>query len=369
MGEWPQEWSWPAPAGDEPAPEQTPSPPGDGERLATVLQLHAQPHGATALDAPPAPAPVRLPVLLAGVALLLAWAATSLVDGLPGPLDGLALAAAAASPFALVAAIPLAALALRGRHWVVAVPAAVAGLVPWLFLLPYAAPSGSAPAAGAGVRLSAMLLDADGGRADAPSLVAAVARQPVDLLVVTGATGPLAHDLTEAGLDPRLVPRWASAPAQAAGTVVWSRYPVTRVEPLAGVSTPAVRLVLDTGRRPLTVVVGTASTAAGTGRWRADLAGLGAAASVPGPVALLGDLDATPQQAAFRRLTGRGLADAADALGRGARPTWPSWSPLPFLAVDHVLVGGGVGVRAATTLPVAGTAHRALVTSLVVPDS
>jgi len=336
-----------------------------------VLQLRTRTHpeqgDATAPDAPPAPALVRLPVLLAALALLLAWAATSLVDGLPGPLDGLALAAAAASPFVVVAAIPLVALALRGRQWVVAALAAVAGLVPWLFLLPYAAPSGPVPAAGEGVRMSAMLLDADGGRADAPSVVAAVARQPVALLVVTGATGPLAHDLPEAGLDPRLVPRWASAPGLAAGTVVWSRYPVTGVEPLAGVSTPAVRLVLETGRRPLTVVVGTASTATGTARWRADLAGLGAAASGSGPVALLGDLDATPQQVAFRRLTGSGLADAADALGRGARPTWPSWSPLPFLAVDHVLVGGGVGVRSATTLPVAGTAHRALITSLAVP--
>ena len=142
---------------------------------------------------------------------------------------------------------------------------------------------------------------------------------------------------------------------------------MTRVEPLGGVSAPAVRMVLDTGGAPLTVVAGAASTARGTGTWRADLAALGTAAGARGPVALLGALDATAQQAAFRRLGGAGLTDAADALGRGPRPTWPSWSPIPFLPVDHVLVGGGVGVRAASTLPVAGTAHRALVTSLAVP--
>jgi endonuclease/exonuclease/phosphatase family metal-dependent hydrolase len=82
---------------------------------------------------------------------------------------------------------------------------------------------------------------------------------------------------------------------------------------------------------------------------------------------LAGTLDANSQQPAFRRLTGRGLRDAAAVLGRGARPTWPSWSPLPLLALDHVLVGGGIGVRAVGTLAVAGTSHRAIIADLVVP--
>jgi endonuclease/exonuclease/phosphatase (EEP) superfamily protein YafD len=359
VAEWPAEWARDRFAGVLQGDD-------DGRaRLAPVLELR-RPEPET-----PAPA-VRLRLLVPAVTLLAAWAATCLVDGLPGPLDRLAVAAAALSPFAVIAAIPVVALALRGglrSGGPPAVVAAVAALVPWLFVLGYASPADAGPPGDGGVRVSAMLLDADGGRADPPSIVAAVARQPVDLLVVTGATGLLAHELTTAGLDPRLRPRWASAtrPGSGDATLVWSRYPVTRVDPVLGASAPAVRLVLDTGGAPLTVVAGAASTARGTGTWRADLAALGSAAGVRGPVALLGSLDATPQQAAFRRMVGTGLTDAADALGRGPRPTWPSWSPLPFLPVDHVLVGGGIGVRAASTLPVAGTAHRALVTSLAVP--
>ncbi len=360
MAEWSAGWPVDPPSHDGPEAD------GAGDRrLASVVELH-----------PPAPAPapaaVPLRLLVPAVALLVVWAATCLVDGLPGPLDGVAVAAAALAPFAVIAAIPVVALALRVRRRSgvpLAVAAAVAALVPWLFVLGYASPADAGPPGTGGVRVSAMLLDADGGRADPPSIVAAVARQPVDLLVVTGATGLLAHDLTTAGLDPRLRPRWASAsdPGSGDATLVWSRYPVTRVEPVPGASAPAVRLVLDTGGAPLAVVAGAASTAGGTGTWRADLAALGSAAGVRGPVALLGSLDATPQQAAFRRLVGAGLTDAADALGRGPRPTWPSWSPLPFLPLDHVLVGGGIGVRAASTLPVAGTAHRAIVASLAVP--
>jgi endonuclease/exonuclease/phosphatase (EEP) superfamily protein YafD len=311
-------------------------------------------------------------VLVPAAVVLALWAATCLLDGVrPELLDRLVVAAASVSTFAVVAAIPLAALAIRARRWVAAGVAVVAALVPWVFVLGYALPGGPAPANG--FRLSVMVLnadaDADAGGADAPSVVAAVARQPVDVLVVTEVTGELTHRLTTSGLDPGLQARWASLPGAGGGICVYSRYRVTAVEPVVGTRWPAARITVDTGRGSVTVIAGRAWPASrGTDVWRSDLAAL-AATRGPGPTVLAGTLDATPQQPAFRRLTRSGLQDAAWVLGRGVRPTWPSWSPLPLVPLDHVLVGGGIGVRWIGTVPVAGTSHRALVADLVVPST
>ena len=53
-------------------------------------------------------------------------------------------------------------------------------------------------------------------------------------------------------------------------------------------------------------------------------------------------------------------------LGRGLRPTWPNWSPVPLLPTDHALVAG-LGVTEQTSLPIDGTDHRALSVCLAVP--
>jgi Endonuclease/Exonuclease/phosphatase family len=311
----------------------------------------------------------RRRVLIPAAMVLAAWAGTCLLDGVrPELLDRLVVAAGAVSPLAVVAAIPVVAFAVRARFWVVAGLTTVAALVPWFFVLGYA--SSSAPIPAQGVRLSVMLLDADAAGADPPSVVAAVARQPVDVLVVTETSSLLAHRLTTSGLDPRLRPRWASLPpgSTRGGLCVYSRYRVTNVEPVGGTRWPAVRITLDTGRGPVTLVAGHASPPGeGTRRWRSDLAAFGASARLPGPTVLAATLDASGEQPAFRRLTGTGLRDAPAVLGRGVRPTWPSWSPLPLLPLDHVLLHGGVGVRSVGTLAVAGTSHRALVADLVVP--
>ena len=351
---------WPVASGDDPPP-------------ARILQWPGT--AAPADEDAPAPARRRPPlprVLLPASALLVLWAGTSLLPQLPvAVLDRMATAAAAWSPVALVPAVALVALAVRSRSWAVAAAAAAAGLLPWVFVAGYAVPGGAVAGPGTS-RLAVLLLDADAGRADAPSVVAAVGRQRVDVLVLTEATPLLTHELAAAGLDPRLAPRWVSTPVEspAGGVAVYSRYAVASVEPLGGTGWPAARVTLDTGRGRVALVAGRASPPGqGTGPWRADLRTLAAAARTGGPAVLAATLDATPDQTAFRSVTTGGLQDSAAAFGRGLRPTWPSWSVLPLLPLDHVVVGGGVGVRALGTLPVAGTSHRALVADLLVPVS
>jgi len=315
------------------------------------------------------PGPLPRGLLAGAAALLGAWSATTVLDrvGLDR-LDLLLVGLATTAPATVVLAVPVVTAAVRRRRWITAAVAAAAGLLPWLFVLGYAVPGPPADAAAAPVR--AMLVDADRGGADPPSLVATVLEQGVDVLVVTGLSSSMAHDLTVAGLDGHLRPRWVDVPTDGspAGTGLWSRADVTGIEPVRGTTTPAVRALLQ-GKAPLTLVAGRAASPqdVGVARWRADLDVLGGAARSPGPVAVLGNLDATPWQPEFRRLTGSGLSDAADAAGRGLRSTWPSWSPVPLLPVDHVLVGGGVDARDVETIPLAGTDHRALVVTLLVP--
>jgi len=137
-----------------------------------------------------------------------------------------------------------------------------------------------------------------------------------------------------------------------------------------GTHWPAVRAVLDTGHGRLTVVAGhvVPPTLTSAGSWSTDLAALHRAGDVSGPVTVLGGLNGTPWNAQFRAAAGGGLHDAGDVLGRGIRPTWPTWLGIPLLPLDHALVGGKVGVQSLSGVSIDGTDHRALLVALQVPD-
>jgi endonuclease/exonuclease/phosphatase (EEP) superfamily protein YafD len=199
----------------------------------------------------------------------------------------------------------------------------------------------------------------------------------VDLLVITELTSRLAHDLTVSGLDGPLVARWVDVPSPAAtgdaaqaGIGIWSRLPMSDLTPVPGMHWPAVRAGLDTGHGRLTVVAGHVVPPSPTsaGSWSTDLAALHTAGQVSGPVTVLGGLNGTPWNAQFRAAASGGLHDAGDVLGRGIRPTWPTWLGLPLLPLDHALVGGRVGVRSLSGVSIDGTDHRALLVDLLVPD-
>ncbi len=312
----------------------------------------------------------RSPRLLLPVALLLAaWSVTCLVDEVgQARVDALLVALAATSPYLALAAVPVVTLALRGRRWLSAGAGLVGGLLPWVFVLGYAAPAPQQEEP-RGPTVRTLIVNAHLGQADPAAVVQAVRDHAVDVLVVTELSGLLAHELTGQGLDAQLRPRWVQVPDQAqSGIGLWSRFDVGAVEEVAGTARPALRTRIDTGAGTLTLVTGHAvPPLPDVEQWRADLRALGGAARVEGPVLLLGNLNATPWHPEFRRLAGEGLDDAADAAGRGLRSTWPSASPVPLLPLAHALVGGGVGTEEVETILVGGTNHRALLTTVVLP--
>ena len=77
---------------------------------------------------------------------------------------------------------------------------------------------------------------------------------------------------------------------------------------------------------------------------------------------LVGDYNATPDHAQFRRLLRLGYVDAASQVGHGLVPTWgpEPRSGLALFTVDHVLVDPRCAVLATSVHVVPGSDHRAL---------
>jgi endonuclease/exonuclease/phosphatase (EEP) superfamily protein YafD len=92
------------------------------------------------------------------------------------------------------------------------------------------------------------------------------------------------------------------------------------------------------------------------------------AAVLADPVIVLGDFNATPWSRAFRRLlAGSGLCDTRD--GFGLQASYPAWSAVMRIPIDHVLVSCSVGVVDRTIERDVGSDHLPVVLDLVVPGS
>lgn len=79
------------------------------------------------------------------------------------------------------------------------------------------------------------------------------------------------------------------------------------------------------------------------------------------PLVVLGDFNAVREHAPMAALRAEGLVDAAEQAGAGWVRTFPSGGLLPpLVAIDHVMVRGGLVVEALETFRVAGTDHLGL---------
>lgn len=320
-------------------------------------------------------------VLPALSVLLLMWPLACLLRVGPdlGDLPASAvIAIAGAAPLATVLAVPLLTVAARRGNWLALPAAAIAAVLPWIFVAPYAA--GDQPSTtGRTVALRVMLVNAHQGRASAPDIVAAATAGTVDVLVITELSGALAHELAVAGLDRVVSAGWVRLPGKdgvaddpRAGMGLWTRPDVTLTNPreVTGTQWPAVAIGATKDSATFTLISGHVATPAPSGgrRWADDLTLLRESAQrAEGARVLLANLNATSWHADFRRFAQAGIQDAADMLGQGPRPSWPTWSPLAVLPLDHAMVAGGVGVTSVETVVIGGSDHRALMAKLTLP--
>ncbi|GAA1264168.1 endonuclease/exonuclease/phosphatase family protein [Saccharothrix xinjiangensis] len=278
-------------------------------------------------------------------------------------------AATALTPYFTVGGAVLGVVALLLRRWGVAVVVLSLAAVLVAAVAPRAFPD-SRPV-GVGRDVTVMASNFLVGKADAEVVVDLVRRHRVDVLAMQELTPAMVGDLDRAGLGSVLPHRHLLDEPGGSGSGIASRYPLTARELTAPSSLRQAGALVDlpgddlevVSVHPLPPVV-----EAGPETWQRDLAGL-PERELDGPVRVLaGDFNATLDHVGLRRLLNSGYVDAADQVGAGLTPTWPSgalWPPP--VVIDHVLVDGRCPVDSFEVVDVPGTDHRAVVSRFVVP--
>jgi endonuclease/exonuclease/phosphatase (EEP) superfamily protein YafD len=266
------------------------------------------------------------------------------------------------SHFRVQYALCFAALALlfaSGRKWrrtACALALALVNALPVLiFRLP---PAPSPPAAGPVFR--AMLINVNSHLGDPGAVGAVITSVRPDILVLEEISDRWLNQLAPA-LD--IYPYRKTAPRHDNfGIGLFSRHPIetARIVPFGLVDIPSLFAECRIGSRRLAVVAthpmppGDALLAAERNRhldWIAR-----EIAALPGPVLLLGDLNATPWSPVYRRFAqNSGLRNSAQ--GRSIRPTWPAFIPLLWIPIDHVLHSPDIAIHAHRVGPDVGSDH------------
>ncbi|WP_082310582.1 endonuclease/exonuclease/phosphatase family protein [Nonomuraea sp. SBT364] len=210
------------------------------------------------------------------------------------------------------------------------------------------------------------------GKADTQAIMNLVRAFDPDVLNTQELTPGAVEELDLAGLKELMPHRVLQAEWNASGSGLFSRHPVQplpgALPPLSGHNMPVARLALP-GGTPIEFF--DVHPVPPLGRQVADWYAAFDAfppASADAVRILAGDFNATLDHAPMRRLLARGYKDAADQVGAGLIPTWPTNRRIPpIITIDHVLVDERVGVRAVSVHDVPGTDHRAVFAELSVP--
>lgn len=313
------------------------------------------------------------------VVMLVTPALVLTVLRLSDPRRSLLIRAQSLAPYAIglyaVVLVLLAAWALRHRRqaWVVLLPLLGLGLHAY-WLAPLYTGSTRPPAPGA-TPWVVMTLNLESVDASATPVVRTVEEHHVDVLVLEDATADSVAVLDRAGLSD-LLPHRASVPGEG-GIVVLSRAEVGAAE----AQDPVDRVVLttiETGSGSLRLLAVHPEQPTHAADWRADHARLLAAVRSQQPDLIVGDFNATLDQAPLRRLEDLGYRTATELANQGWQPTWPANGlyhalhlvPMPPLVqIDQVVLGAGLTATGTTTVPITGTDHRALVATLATAAS
>ena len=282
---------------------------------------------------------------------------------------------AALAPAGTVPAVAGVALAAFSSWWlalILALPAAL--LVSWQ--LPPVRSARRLPAApgpgGEGATLRVLTLNVKGGAADARAITATVAALDVDVLAVQELTSGLARRLALCGLAD-LLPQSHLEPRDGSrGTGLWTRWPLTPLPSVAGLTAATLRVRIDLPGGPgvtVTAVHPVAPVADREHRWREELGLIQAAlGGTSGPQLAAGDFNASRDHGPFRALLRSGFVDCADAARRRSWPgfTWPADRRYPpLMRLDHVLAPrDGAVVHEARTIRVPGSDHEGVLAVL-----
>jgi endonuclease/exonuclease/phosphatase family metal-dependent hydrolase len=273
------------------------------------------------------------------------------------------------TPYAAIAALLVAGIALALRNWAAAGATGLATLCLAAAVLPRAVGSETVDPDGR-ERLVVLAANIHHGTADPEALVDLVRHYRPDLLCIQELTPSFAHELGHAGLG-RLLPESVLVTRRSvSGSGIYSRLPLSPL-PEPGrfhFRMPRALAELPGGRRVRVVSVHPVPPLRkDVAEWSTALESLPDAGRGT-PWLLAGDFNATLDHAELRDVLGRGYRDAGDAAGEGLEPTWPSGSyRSPPVTIDHVLADERLGVVEYEVEDLPGSDHRAVYAQLALP--
>ena len=205
------------------------------------------------------------------------------------------------------------------------------------------------------------------GHADPASLVEAA--QTADVVVLVEVTAPAVAALQARGWSdrfPHATP--ATLPSDgAAGTAVFSRFPLTSVRALdglvhqtwqVGITVPGVGAIELLAVHPVRPYRGR------TG-WRAEQDRLRALLPRDPRTVVAGDFNAVDSHRPIRDLRAAGFRSSTELAGAGWQPTFPANTVLPaMIEIDHVLLAPGLTATRSATIRVDGTDHLGVITQI-----
>ena len=193
----------------------------------------------------------------------------------------------------------------------------------------------------------------------------------MDVLAVQELTSGLVRRLALSGLA-ELLPQSQLEPRKGSrGTGLWTRWPLTPLPSVAGLTAATLRSRIDPPAGPavtVTAVHPVAPVADREHRWREELGLIQAIlGGTSGPQLAAGDFNASRDHGPFRALLRSGFVDCADA---ARRRSWPG-SPGPrtagtrLMRLDHMLAPrDGAIVHEARTIRVPGSDHEGVLAVL-----
>ncbi|MBA3394310.1 MAG: endonuclease/exonuclease/phosphatase family protein [Deltaproteobacteria bacterium] len=221
------------------------------------------------------------------------------------------------------------------------------------------------PAGGVPVRLLlANVLTANERYADVRDLITTTRPDLVGLVEV--------DDIWLAELEPALAgyQRLASPRSDNLGIALYARGSLDGAIEALGTEWPSVVATVTLANARLSIVLTHPIPPISAAHERAQIRQLDAIAAraltLPPPVAIAGDLNATPWSRMFLRLVARsGLCDSR--AGFGLQTTFPTNLALLGIPIDHVLLSCDVGVRDRRIGPAIGSDHFPVILDLVLP--
>lgn len=299
--------------------------------------------------------------IAAGLAALVAFGS--------GATSNVVIVAASFAPLLLVGTVVGAIAAAAARRWVLlGVSAVVLALGAWALgpLWVGGAAGEHAPPTGPAIRV--MQSNIMVGSADPAELVRSVRERDVDVLTIQELTEPSVEALRAAGLE-EVLPHTFLAPhvTGGGGAGIYSRLPLSNGRKVDGMALTNLVAEVDAGLTEPVVVFDVhpvpAYIAPATD-WIEDFDRLRDAmdeAAVHENVIVSGDFNATYAHRKFRDLRHGGYVDAADQLGAGILPTYPTDKSYPaVVGIDHILTKGAQATSL-ERIDVVGSDHHGLV--------